>query len=212
MEKTLIGGNSGGSGESLQTPTRSRSIQDLLKSKSGIHLDLGGGANPQPNFVNIDVRDLPEVDIVHDLTVYPWPLPDECCNLVMASHLVEHINPADFGFVKFMNEVWRICKPGASFMIAAPYGFSPGFIQDPTHCNPVNETTFAYFDPLNISRLWHIYKPKPWYYRDVRFDTMWGIEVGLKKHSESEDEWEQERKKWGPKGLENPKTGPVDLG
>jgi len=170
----------------------------LIKSKSGIQLDLGGGGRPQPNFVNIDIRDLPQVDIVHDLTVFPWPLPDECCTRVMASHLIEHINPANFGFVNFMDEVWRICKPGAEFMIAAPYGLSPGYIQDPTHCNPVNEATFGYFDPMHQSRLWHIYKPKPWYVKRIYFDVMWSIEVLLMKHSESEDEWEAERKKFGP--------------
>lgn len=91
-----------------------------------------------------------------------------------------------------------MCKPGAEFMIAAPYGTSPGFIQDPTHCNPVNEATFGYFDPMHKSRLWRIYKPKPWYVKRIYFDVMWSIEVLLMKHSESEDEWEAERKKFGP--------------
>src|SRR4051794_30970192 len=47
-------------------------------------------------FLNIDYRDLPTVDIVHNLCVFPWPLPDECASIVMASHLVEHINPTCF--------------------------------------------------------------------------------------------------------------------
>ncbi len=59
----------------------------------GIHVDLGGGQYPQPGFLNIDNRDLKQVDIVHDLTIFPWPLPDECASIVMCSHLVEHLNP-----------------------------------------------------------------------------------------------------------------------
>ena len=198
MSETLTENVLEKSGGSSRGRSRSRSISDLLKNGSGIQLDLGGGGNPQTGFINIDIRDLPQVDIVHDLTDIPWPLPDECCNRVMASHLIEHINPANFGFVNFMNEVWRICKPGAEFMIAAPYGVSPGFIQDPTHCNPVNESTFGYFDPMHKSGLWHIYKPKPWYVKRMYFDVMWSIEVLLLKHSESEAEWKTERKNWGP--------------
>ena len=177
-------------------------VADLIAKNQGIHLDLGGGGNPQPGFVNMDIRDLPEVDIVHDLTEFPWPLPDECVTRMMASHLIEHINPANFGFVNFMNEAWRVMKPGGEFMIAMPYGLSPGFIQDPTHCNPCNEVTFAYFDPLHHTGLWRIYKPHPWYYRYVSFDPMWSLEILLVKHSDDEDQWEKERKEWGPMRFE----------
>ena len=34
-----------------------------LASHSGIRLDIGCGANKQPNFVGIDLRPLPGVDI-----------------------------------------------------------------------------------------------------------------------------------------------------
>lgn len=71
-----------------------KSIDQVLKEfNQGIKIDLGGGASPQPGFVNIDIRDLPEVDIVHNLELFPWPLPSECASLIMASHLLEHINP-----------------------------------------------------------------------------------------------------------------------
>lgn len=74
--------------------TRSLRIAQLLKENNqGIKIDLGGGGNPQPGFVNIDLRDLPEVDVVHNLELYPWPLPDACANLIMASHLLEHVSP-----------------------------------------------------------------------------------------------------------------------
>jgi hypothetical protein len=43
----------------------------LLKEKSGIRLDIGCGANKQENFVGIDYRDLPGVDIVHNVLKFP---------------------------------------------------------------------------------------------------------------------------------------------
>ncbi len=67
--------------------------REIIEAKLGISLDLGCGANKHPGFVGLDVRDLPGVDIVHDLNVYPWPLPDESVNRITCSHVVEHIPP-----------------------------------------------------------------------------------------------------------------------
>jgi len=117
-----------------------RSIDEILSDKSGIRLEIGGGANPNPGFVNIDMLPLPEVDIVWDLEETPWPLPDECALMVTASHVLEHINPHKGTFIRVMNEVWRVLKPQGQFAFVVPHGESPGFIQDPTHCNPMNET------------------------------------------------------------------------
>lgn len=141
------------------------SIQELLRASSGIRLDLGGGRNPNKGCINMDIRAWPQVDIVWDVEEFPWPLPDECCVQVFASHLVEHINPAKGGFLKFMDEVWRVCKPDAQFAISLPYCISPGYFQDPTHVNPCNENTWLYFDPLPDNQkgvLYYIYEPKPW--------------------------------------------------
>ena len=169
-------------------------IDKLLEEKQGIRLDIGGGGRPQAGFVNIDMRDLPEVDIVHNVTDIPWPLPDGCVLVALASHLVEHINPADFGFVKFMDEVWRVMRVGGEFMIALPHGSSQGYLQDPTHCNPCNETTWAYFDPLEPNTkgvLWEIYKPKPWKITHLSWSPAANIEVVLVKRSEDYNDEEE---------------------
>ncbi len=183
-------------------------IDELIYGKQGINLDIGCGAHKQPGFVGLDIRALPGVDIVHDLNVHPWPLPDECVNRITCSHVVEHIPPVAvnelgtwFPFMAFMDAAWRISNPGCEMMISAPYWQSPGFPQDPTHINPINETTFAYFDPLNHTKLWGIYQPRPWYYRYVSFDPIGNIEVLMMRHSEEEEKWEKERETWGPMTL-----------
>lgn len=145
-------------------------LQALLVAKSGIRLDIGCGANKQgPDWVGLDVRKLPGVDVVWDINKHPWPLPDGSVNLAMASHVLEHIPPVafingetHFLFIEFMDEVWRILKPDCQFAIAVPHGNSQGYLQDPTHCNAMNEARWAYFDPLHPSGLYGIYKPKPW--------------------------------------------------
>jgi predicted SAM-dependent methyltransferase len=97
----------------------------------------------------------------------------------MASHVVEHIPPHNLGFIKFMNEVWRVLKPGGEFAIVCPHGRSDGYIQDPTHCNMLNENTFLYF--VQDHPLWQFYKPAPWTIKYLSFDPTANIECVLVK-------------------------------
>lgn len=160
-----------------------------LTDKSGIRLDIACGANKNPGFVGIDIRELPGVDIVHDLEVYPWPLPDECALLATASHYVEHINPAHFGIINFFNEVWRVMKEEGEFAIVTPHGLSQGFRQDPTHTKAWDEATFAYFDPLEPSGLYNIYKPKPWQIKYLSWSPVSNIEAILVKRNADPQKW-----------------------
>lgn len=68
-------------------------VEQLLKEHSGIRLDIGCGANKQQGFVGMDYRALPGVDIVQNVELFPWPLPDESVTMAVTSHLVEHLNP-----------------------------------------------------------------------------------------------------------------------
>ena len=76
-------------------PKISKEVQALLvKNNQGIKLDIGGGGNPQPGFINIDYRAIKgKVDIVANLEQFPWPLPDDSVSLAIASHVLEHITP-----------------------------------------------------------------------------------------------------------------------
>ncbi len=161
-------------------------IAQLIKDKSGIQLDIGCGSNKQPGYVGIDLLKLPGVDIVHDIEEIPWPLPDESVIRAIASHVLEHINPHKGVFINVMNEIWRVVKPRGQFAFVVPHGESPGFIQDPTHCNPMNETTMHYFDPdpehSNIGpALYNFYHPKPWKIITQYFDRAGNLEILLEK-------------------------------
>lgn len=164
----------------------SKKTQSLLKNKSGIKLDLGCGGNKQQGFIGIDMRKLPGVDIVHDIEKTPFPLPDECCFQILASHIIEHIYPKRF--IPLMNELWRIMKVGGQLLISSPYGISPGFLQDPTHCNAMNESTWLYFapdSPFDPNRiLYNVYKPKPWKIERNNWNQNGNMEVILQKIKE----------------------------
>lgn len=161
-------------------------ITQLLKNKNlGIKLDLGCGANKQgPDWFGIDARSNPGVDLVHDLESFPYPLPSGCASLAVAANVVEHINPHKGVFLKFMNEVWRLMRPDSEFLIATPYAGSPGYWQDPTHCNPCNEATWEYFDPLgplSNGELYKVYRPLPWRIKLNTWNVSGGLEVCLVK-------------------------------
>lgn len=164
-----------------------KKIEHLLKSKSHVNISLGGGSTVARNFINVDIKPGVDVDVVHDLETYPWPFPDECADLLVASHIVEHINPAKFGFIKWMDEAWRILKVGGQMMVSTPYAGSMGYWQDPTHVNGCNEVTWYYFDPfqqIDGKDLYHIYKPKPWKVADVGWHQDDNLEVLLEKRRE----------------------------
>ena len=121
---------------------------------------------------------------VQDLEKFPWPLPDKCANLLISTHVLEHINPHGGVFLKFMDEAWRLLKPGGRFVIVVPYAGSPGFWQDPTHCNGITEATWGYFDPEDMSNFYSIYKPKPWKIINSAWSPMGNLETVLEKQNE----------------------------
>lgn len=133
-------------------------MKDIFKRKGGILLDIGCGESKGEGFIGVDKRRCKGVDIVHDLEKFPYPIPSNICLTIVGSHIVEHIKP--WLMLDFMNELWRITKPGGQLALSHPYGVNEFFVQDPTHCNPCNERTWQYFDPRYP--LWRVYKPKPW--------------------------------------------------
>lgn len=144
-------------------------INAILNREGLIRLDIGCGPYKQPGFIGMDNRELAGVDIVHDLEETPWPLPDECVTFAVASHVLEHINPHKGTFIRVMDEIWRVLVPAGQFNFVVPYAGSHGYYQDPTHCNPINETTMAYFDPGHHTYLYRFYEPKPW---EIKYQTL----------------------------------------
>lgn len=116
-----------------------------LDAAKGIRLDLGCGSKKHPLCVGVDREAGDGVDIVHDLTVTPWPLPDNCAHSVFLIHVWQELPRS--AILAVMDELWRVCAPGAEVFVAGYYGLGWRFVADPRAVNPCTETTFAYFDP-----------------------------------------------------------------
>src|SRR5512141_1375250 len=109
----------------------------IAAGKKGLLLDVGVRFAKDPNWVGIDSRSGPGVDIVHDLEKIPYPLESGSVLTIKAAHVAEHIPPKMF--FKWMDELWRLLKVDGQLVLSAPYAGSLGFYHDPTHVTALTE-------------------------------------------------------------------------
>lgn len=138
-------------------------------------LHLGCGKTILPDWLNVDCVDSPGVDLVFDLdtcSTNPFPLPDNSIEVILASHLLEHIAHP----LPLMQELYRIAKPEAKATFYLPYGSSDDAFEDPTHVRPYFLNSFGYFS-------------QPYYWRaDYGYRGDWKVEtiilsISAAKHS-----------------------------
>ena len=105
-------------------------------------IDIGCGADKYPGALGVDIAALSTVDVQADVT-RGLPFRDRSVDAVHASHVLEHFDD----LVGVMDEIWRVCKPGARFYITVPHATSAYMTwRDPTHRRGLNLDTFLYFD------------------------------------------------------------------
>jgi SAM-dependent methyltransferase len=107
-------------------------------------LHLGCGRNILSGWVNLDLQPGEGIDVTADLDrcgETPLPFAADTFDEFLASHLFEHLhNP-----LPFMQELYRIAKPGAKAIFRVPYGSSDDALEDPTHVRQCFLSTFGYF-------------------------------------------------------------------
>ena len=132
------------------------------------HLDIGCGSKPRNPF-NYD--ELYGIDIIAQSTdnfnytksnvvLDPLPFNDSTFDSISAYDFLEHIprfavinNQAQFPFINFMNEVYRVLKSDGIFYAITPcYPRAEAFV-DPTHINFISRKTHTYFTTPNPGAL-----------------------------------------------------------
>lgn len=102
-------------------------------------LEIGCGKkrSSRADFIGLDRFSLPGVDVIVDLNKGAIPFPDNCFDLVYASHSLEHVHD----LIGVVREIWRVSKPGAQLCILAPYHATSLNAANPYHFHNFNEHT-----------------------------------------------------------------------
>ena len=121
-------------------------------------LNLGSGKDIREGYINIDRVKLKGVDVVHDLSKFPYPFKENYFDEILSHGVIELIN-ADF--IKIVEEIWRICKKGAIIKIRSPVFPAMCSAQDPLTKKFMTYNTFEYFTGDGYE-----------YYSKARFKTL----------------------------------------
>lgn len=112
----------------------------MKKSKT---LVLGSGPDKVKNGIGIDINPRSKADLIHDLNKVPYPFKKDTFDLIIAENILEHLDDIP----RVLEEIHRISKNGAVFVIKGPHYTSVDSFTDPTHKHFFTSRTFDYFIP-----------------------------------------------------------------
>lgn len=105
-------------------------------------INLGCGKRKMPGFINIDIQERVNPDLVCDITE-GLPYEENTVDEVVAIDFIEHLERPEV--MRLMDEIHRVLKPGGKFFHRTPSGEGRGAWQDPTHRSAWNINTWRYY-------------------------------------------------------------------
>lgn len=118
-----------------------------------VKLHLGSGQKYREGWTNVDWTRVYRTDVqANFMGPEFWAsLGENSVDALLFEHGPEHIphtmrHTEKDGLIWFMEEVYRVCKDGATLEIAFPHYQGSWAYGDPTHCRFVQAMTLAYFD------------------------------------------------------------------
>lgn len=113
-------------------------------------LDIGCGPNPAEGFEGVDQYPF-DGKVKHVMDVRKGlGFEDSSVEEIRCIHFLEHLGAVER--TRFLNECWRVMKPGAKMTLVTPHWASHRAYGDPTHqWPPVSEMFFYY-----LSREWRV--------------------------------------------------------
>jgi predicted SAM-dependent methyltransferase len=145
----------------MQMHTDKIGVAKLISENKRICLNLGGGRTVMPGYVNVDIIDLPEVDIVANLEEGLKFIPDDSIDEVNSRSFFEHIT----NFELLMTEIFRVLKKDGLVKIFVPHFSNPYYYSDYTHKRFFGYYSFYYFSKNQDNLMRKI----PSFYNDINF-------------------------------------------
>jgi SAM-dependent methyltransferase len=106
-----------------------------------LNVGTGWNVDPSPDVVNLDWKQFPGVQVVHNLDDHPWPFPDNEFSDVRAVHVFEHVVDP----IGFMAEAHRVLEPNGTLRLFVPHYQSENSFTDPTHVRHCTLRTWDYW-------------------------------------------------------------------
>jgi predicted SAM-dependent methyltransferase len=113
-------------------------------------LDIGSGGmkykgNPDDEIIGLDLYKGPGIDIVWNLEKTPLPFKTNEFDMVVASHVLEHIK----NFFPLIGELHRIIKPGGILKVWVPHASDLSAFGHVGHVRYFTVNTFNHFTNLH---------------------------------------------------------------
>jgi SAM-dependent methyltransferase len=147
-------------------------------------LSLGCGYESREGWVNLDVADLPGVDVVHDLDDPPMPFENAVFDYIECVDILEHVR--DLPAV--MREIHRVLAPGGRVRIEGPHFTSYTWPTDPTHRRAFAINTFEFFSKQSFREYYFDFAFSSIEKRLIKFQCAfhqpwnWVIEAVINRH------------------------------
>lgn len=132
-----------------------------LEACRPLRLNLGSGCRHLPGFYNVDLVDLPGVDLLADLNEPFDALPDNSVESIFCRHTLEHV----VNLLGVLGEIHRVVQPTGTIDVVVPHFSNPYYYSDPTHVRFFGLYSFFYFcDAADQPR-----RKVPSFYTPIRF-------------------------------------------
>ena len=113
-----------------------------MNAKFSKILNLGCGRDPSlPEALSVDCEESLKPDVVHDLTVFPWPFENNTFEQIYCKDILEHLPET----VRTLEEIHRIATPRARVLITTPHYSCANAYTDPTHVKHFGLGSMDYF-------------------------------------------------------------------
>lgn len=80
-------------------------------------LDMACSNNKTDGAIGIDIDTNSSADIIFDLDKFPYPIRDNCIDLIISKHTFEHLKDP----IRTLKEMYRIMKPSGEIKIEVPH-------------------------------------------------------------------------------------------